>query len=124
LSKIHPLKDGFGLLNEYGDGNYFISLMFLDLCRCSLKKLDTAESDIHSNVIVNKADPTTFLLNDLNNEEQSLRMCKIVEKKIVIGDITEIDFYPGCFYDRCVYGLKGGNENRRFLDVRILYIFI
>jgi hypothetical protein len=120
LSKIHPLKDGFGLLNEYGDGNYFISLMFLDLCRCSLKKLDTAESDIHSNVIVNKADPTTFLLKNPNSNVS--KVCKIVEKKIIFGDVIDIAFRPDSFYDKNVYALKRRDEHFRDLDVGISYL--
>jgi hypothetical protein len=112
-------------LKENGRTNSFISLVFLDLSRCSLQKLHTVEYQSDNiEIVVNKADPTTFLLNDLNNEEQSLRMCKIVEKKIVIENVIKINFLLDCFYDRCVYGLKRRNEDRRFLDVRILYMFI
>jgi hypothetical protein len=104
---IYPLKDGFGLLKERGGGNYVISLVFLDLCRRSLQKLHTVEYSSWFNYIcVNKADPTTFLLN----EGEFIQIYKVVEKKIVIGEKVEINLYLTCFYDKCVYGLEWNNE--------------
>jgi hypothetical protein len=108
------------LLKEHGDGNSFISLIFLDLCERSLQKLYTVEyssSDI--DLLVNKADSTTFILDDPNNQEES-KICKIVDKTIIIGDVVEIDFYPDCFYDKSVYFLNWKDENEEDLDVIML----
>jgi hypothetical protein len=129
---IHFLNNGFGLLKEYeGMTNSFISLVFLDLSRRSLQKLHTFEYPSRQiDIYVNKADPTTFLLN----EGEFIRIFKVFDNTIIIGERIEIDFYPACFYDKCVYTLKGGNETRvslsficlintsTFLDTSNLYL--
>jgi hypothetical protein len=118
LRDIHPLKDGFGLFEERGDENSFISLVFMDFFRCSFQKLHTVENPIRNiNVIVNKADLTTFLLNG----EESKRICKIIEKKITIKDEVEISFYPSCFHDKYVYGLKWNTDGIR---VSLLFTYL
>jgi hypothetical protein len=84
-----------------------------------LQKLHTVKySTDDIQIIVDKANPTTFLLNN----EESKRICKTVDKKIIIGEIVEIDFHPACFYDKCVYFLKRENEEGENLDVRMLYL--
>jgi hypothetical protein len=116
LDNIYPLKDGFGLLKERGDGSYFISLIFLDLHHQTLKKLHTVEYlSYYMNIFVNKADSTTFILND----ELPTQICKIIDKTIVIGDLIEIDFYPQAFYGGNIYSLKLYDRDGRRLDVRI-----
>jgi hypothetical protein len=122
VTNIYPLKDGFGLLEERASKDSFISLIFPNLCRGSLQKLQTVKypSD-WIKIIVNKADPTTFILNDLNNDEQSTRICKIVDKTIIIGDVVEIGFYPYCFYNKFVYGLNWYERDEDSVEVGFLF---
>jgi hypothetical protein len=122
LTKIYPLKDGFGLLEECATITHFISLIFLDFRHHTLKKLDTIEYQSNwIRIFVDKADPTTFLLNGHN--QRATRVCKIVDNTIVIGDLIEINFNPECFYDKCVYGLKWRDRHGEDLEVRILNVF-
>jgi hypothetical protein len=100
LHKIYFLKDGFGLFNEVGNESAFISLIFLDIFRSSLQKLHTVEYPSYQiDIYVDKANPTMFILND----EESMRICKIVGKTIIIGDEVDIDFIPDCFYNKRVF---------------------
>jgi hypothetical protein len=90
-------------MEERINRNYLISLIYLDLYQHTLKKLHTVEYlSRNIDVIVNKADPIIFLLND----GYFTRICKIVEKTIIIGDRIESNFIPKCFYDKCVYRLR------------------
>jgi hypothetical protein len=90
------------LVEREGRTDSFISLVFLDLSRRSLQKLHTIEYPFWYNVIrVNKADLNTFILTN----GEFIRICKIVDKTIIIGDVIDIGRYPTCFYDKCVYGL-------------------
>jgi hypothetical protein len=122
--EIYSLKDGFGLLVEYSSSRYFISLIFLDLYQRILKKLHTIEySSYYINILINKTDPNTFILDDRAVRGRSTRICKIVDKTIVIGDVVDIGFHPDWFYDKCVYSLKWYDEDPiEVLDVRILYM--
>jgi hypothetical protein len=108
LNKIYPLKDGFGLLDESGSGleNSFLSLIFLDLHRHTLQKLHTVEyrSDL-SKIIVNKTDPTTFILTYGAFRESFWKICRIVDNAIIIGDVIETKPNPGCFYDKFAYSV-------------------
>lgn len=107
MTNIYPLKDEFGLFIEYGETNSFISLIFLDLSRHTLKQLHTLEYPISNiQIFVNRADTTTFLLKGVNNREFSMRICKTVDKTIIIGEMVDIGFRPKCFYDKSVYGLE------------------
>jgi hypothetical protein len=127
LRYIYPLKDGFGLLGEYGNGNYFISLIFLDIYRHTLRKLHTVEyPNIIIDIVVNEADPITFILNSRIIDECSTRICKIVDKTIIIGERIQIGFHPKCFYGKFVYALNWPNEdeNDNGLDVRVLNMYI
>jgi hypothetical protein len=101
---IYPLKDGFGLLSEKRETNWFISLIFLDIHQHTLKKLSTIEhSSQYIQIVANKTDPTKFIWED----DKSWKFGKIVNEKIVIfEDATKIGFYPGCFYGNCFYGLN------------------
>lgn len=125
MNDIYPLKDGFGLINEYDNNTtYFISLIFLDLQNHALKKLHTIE--YHSSwiyIVVKQSDPTTFLLEDRNTRERTVRICKIVDSTIIIGDMIDIGFSPDCFYDRHIYGTKWRYDMDNYLLVRILYTF-
>jgi hypothetical protein len=88
LIKIVPLKDRFGLLEEYGDTNSLISLISLDLSRYSLQKLHTVEYPTFDiPVIINKADTTTFMLNLEIDNRRSSQICEIVDNTIIIGDV-------------------------------------
>jgi hypothetical protein len=110
LTNIHPLKNGFGLLSEHGDNNSFISVISLDLHKNTLKKLYTAEHPSRY-VVVNKADPSTFLLIDsIDYSEWSYQVCKIVDNTIIVGDVFEINFNPSCFYDKHVYATNWRDE--------------
>jgi hypothetical protein len=124
LIRIVYLKDGFGLLQELGDSNSFISLIVLDISRCSLQKLHTVEypSD-YIGIIADKADPTTFLVNDYNRNANTSRTCKIVENKIIIGDVARVDFDSSCFYDKCVYGLKWYYRDHIRVSLLFTYLF-
>jgi hypothetical protein len=113
LINIYHLKDGFGLLREYRETNSFISLIFLDFHEHSLQKLHTIEYPSRwSKIVVNKADPMTFILTYPINNEQSSRMCKIVDNAIVVKDVVDIEFYPECFYDKFVYATEWTDEVR------------
>jgi spore coat polysaccharide biosynthesis predicted glycosyltransferase SpsG len=125
LLNIYHLKDEFGLLEEYEYGNYFISLVSLDLDKRSLKKFHTVEC-YGTNICKNEADPFTFLIRDNTGfpNEWFSRICKIVEKKIIFDDTAETNFYPDCFYDKHIYGLKWYYEEGEELDVSLLFICI
>jgi hypothetical protein len=120
---IYLLKDGFGLLREGGENNYFISLIFLDLHHHTLKKLHTVEcSSDWPDIFVNQTDLTTIFLSHRIDGKESLQTCKIVDNAIIVKDVVEIDFFPKCFYENCVYGLMRFNRDSGFLKVRILNI--
>jgi hypothetical protein len=119
LRNIHHLNNGLGLMNEQGPP-YFISLIFVDFHHFTLKKFHTIEyPSVVREVFVDKADLTVLILEDHNNNARSMRICKIVDKTIVIGDLVEIDFYPQAFYGGNIYGLKWCDRDGRRLDVRI-----
>jgi hypothetical protein len=121
---FYSLKGGFGLLKEEGETSSFVSLVFLDLSLGSLHKFHTVEyPTIDIEIVVNKADPTTFILTHYINNEQSSRIFKIVEKKIIIEDVIEIDFSPDCFYDKYVYATEWIDDEGEEIDVRILKMF-
>jgi hypothetical protein len=121
LLEIYSLKDDFGLLRERGNTDSFLSLIFLDLDRHSLKKLQTIIYLGDINIVVNEADPTTFILEYfIDVEEMASQVCKIAEKTIIVGDSVDIEFSPQAFYDKWIYGADWTNENHDFLDVRIL----
>jgi hypothetical protein len=113
-------------MEEYGNQNSFISLIFLDISRHSLQKLHTIEYPaIVIQIIINKADPTTFILNYRNNGRWSKRIFKIVEETIIVGEIVEIqiEMNPIFFHDKCVYSLKRIHGNGEYrINVRILYV--
>jgi hypothetical protein len=124
MTGISPLKDGFGLLGEEDEyeETYFITLIFLDIHNHTLQKFDTdeyIESDIE--ILVNKANPTTFILNDINNDEISTEICKLVDGEIIIEDVIEIGFSPDCFYDKYLYGLEWYGDDR---DYNVSSLFI
>lgn len=119
MNNIYYLKDGFGLLEERGDENYFTSLIFLDLHKCSLQKLYTIKYPSRPiQIIVDKTDPTTFLLRDINND--GIQICKIVDNSIITGDVFEAKLFSRAFVDKCVYGLKSYYTN--YKEVRLLLI--
>jgi hypothetical protein len=113
LSGIYPLNNGFGLLEEEGETSSFVSLIFLDLYRGSVQKLHTVEylsNYIH--VVINKADSTTFILNNRINDELSSQICKIVNDTIIFNNVVDIEFYPECFYGKYVYATEWTYEVR------------
>jgi hypothetical protein len=120
---LDPLKDGFGLLEERGETNSFISLIYLNLHRHTLQKLDTLEySSDWINIVVNQSDPTTLILTLVIDGERSFRICNIVDNAVIVKNVIAIDFYPECFYDKYVYDIKLCDEDGEFLEVRILNI--
>jgi hypothetical protein len=121
LYKILPLRNGFGLMEERGNRNRFISLIFLDLFQHSLQKLHTVRHIVEiPKIILNKADPTTFILKDFN--WNSFQICQIVDNEIIIGERTQIGFRAESFHGKYVYALVWHNENRERLNVRMLYM--
>jgi hypothetical protein len=96
------------LLKEAEVANFFISLVFLDFSRCYLQKLHTVErhSRFLPRIVVNKADPTTFMLNEMINGQLSPQICKIIDKTIVIEDVVESELIPDIFYDKYAYTLE------------------
>jgi hypothetical protein len=125
LIDIYSLKNGFGLLKEIGKTNAFISLILLDLSRRSLQKLHTIEYNTDDiEIVVNKADPTAFILNHYINDERFSQNCNVVEKTIIIGDLIEIEFYPECFCDKFVYGLNcyKSDEDSKRVSIFNLYL--
>lgn len=98
-------------------------MICLDLCQLSLKKLNTVEyPSPFISILVNKADPTTFLLINYIGDSEFVQICKVFEKAMITGDVVNIGFYPDRFYDKCVYGLNWyyDDEYRKEQDVRIL----
>jgi hypothetical protein len=74
----------------------------MDISRHTLQKLHTVEyPKTNIDIYVNKADPTTFLLDD----NESSRICKIVDQTIIIDERLENKF-TSCFYNKCVYTLE------------------
>jgi hypothetical protein len=113
LQLIKPLDDDFGLLLERGDGVSFISLFFLDLHAQTIQKLTTIERRCEfAQIIVNKADPTQFLLDFKIDGEWSIQVCKVVKTDIILGEIINHFFWQPNFYEKCIYGLDWiENEN-------------
>jgi hypothetical protein len=109
VRNIYPLKDGFGLLEENEYPNSYISLIWLDIYQRSLKKLHTIEySSNWIQIFVDKADSAMFMLKDFTNNVS--RIGKIVDKKLIIGDVIDINFSPDCFYNKCIYILNMDGE--------------
>jgi hypothetical protein len=122
LMNVLSLKDGFGLLAEREDNTCFISLIFLDFYEHTFQILHTVTySSNYINIFVNKADPATFILRYPVDNDSSTRICKIVEKKIIIGDVIEIDFSLNCFYGKYIYGLKWRYEDGKAMPVKLIY---
>jgi hypothetical protein len=126
LNKIYPLNDDFGLLEERTNESSFISLICLDLyCSC-LQKLHTVEYPNHYFVIfVNKADPTTFIVNDRHPRQQFIQMCKVVKERVIVGEKFEfkVDMCPTFFHNKCVYQLiQIQQHNSDNLKVSFLFI--
>jgi uncharacterized UPF0160 family protein len=108
---------------ERGHRNSLISLIFLNFHNQTLKMLHTIEhSSDWIDILVNKADPTMFMLNDSIDNRWSSRIYKIVENMIITCDVIETDFYPLCFYDKCAYAIKWFNEDGKDLEVGVLYM--
>jgi hypothetical protein len=110
-------------LEEYENGTPFISLIFLDIRGRSLQKIFRLEYTFYlSKIIVNKANPSMFLLNDPNiGVSQTYKFTK----NAIIIDAVDIDFCPQCFYDKFVYALDWSDEDEddQGLCVIILYLF-
>jgi hypothetical protein len=119
FGSIYHLKDGFGLLKEYGENNSFISLISLDLHQHTLKKLHTFNSSSPwPYIFLNQTDSTTFLLTHYIDDEWSCQICKIVDNAIIIEKVIDLNFSPDCFYHKYVYGLKWLSKDN--LIVKIL----
>jgi hypothetical protein len=105
LESIYPLDDDFGLFYEYQrEGTAcFISLVFLDLYRQKLEKLTTIEYPSDRGVIVNKIEPTEFLVFSYVRP-RTVQFCKVEKISIVSGEIVDIDFFPQAIYDGHIYG--------------------
>jgi hypothetical protein len=103
-------------LEEREDEKSFISLISLDIHQHILKKFHTIGYPIrNTKIVVNKTDPTTFILDS----EESTRICKIVDKTIIIDERVDIGFHPRLFYGNFVYALKLLDEYFRRLEVGI-----
>jgi hypothetical protein len=105
------------LKEREGVDTCFISLISLDLNQHTLKKLNTIQyQGDNIKIVINQADPTTFILTLDIDDELITRICKIVEKRI-IEDVIEIDFYPECFYGNYAYMIDGVDQD---IDVIVL----
>jgi hypothetical protein len=95
----------------------------MDIYRNILQKLCTVgDPNDDSCILVDKTDSTTFILSDFNIANGwVIRICKIVNKKIIIGDLVLISVNPKCFYDRCVYALDWRYENEEQRRVKVIY---
>jgi hypothetical protein len=122
LTNIYPLNDGCGLLEESEYTSHSISLISMDFSRNSLQYLYTVKYDSDFiEIFVNKADTSTFILQN----EESTRICKIVDKTIVIKNAIEIDFIPEYFYNKCVYGLNWSYDKEKdSMKVNFLFTFL
>jgi hypothetical protein len=86
--------------------HFFISLIAIDFRDATCEKLQTIEYNCYDLWIkVNKLDSTEFVLN---LSDRGVRMCKLVEKRIVIGDPIEVPlsvryYFDGCFYKLLLY---------------------
>lgn len=99
----------FGLLVERGEvmpenTAYFISLIAFDFYDVTCKKFETIE--YHSSglkILVNKFDPSKFILLLRINGEISARICNVVKKEIVVGDQIALPFEFDSYFDGSLY---------------------
>jgi hypothetical protein len=100
------LADDFGLLVERED-YWFISLVFLDLHKTTFCKLHTIElpgSYLYVGIIVNKAEPTEFVLQyESENDQKFIRACKVDRTKLIIGDEIEVEADFRSYHNGCLY---------------------
>jgi hypothetical protein len=73
---------------------------------------------------VNKADPTEFILEKYDDWEMSVRICKLIEKTIIIGDMININSCTYSFYDTYAYSINWLNEDGEDIEVSWLFIYI
>jgi hypothetical protein len=113
------------VLTEFGNANYFISLILPNFCRRNFKKIQTIKYLSRSfQFIVNRADPTTFLLTYYINNERYIQLCKLVEKEIIIEDSIKIDFYPNYFDDKHIYTLDSYKRDDKYKTYVSLFLYI
>lgn len=90
----------------------------MDLNQHTLEKLYTERYPSgYIRIDLNKTDPTTFILIDFF--ENASKICKIVDKTIIIGEIIDILTFREGFYGKYVYSLT---PNHMF-DSRVSLLF-
>jgi hypothetical protein len=105
---IHHLADGFGLLLEsnWQDSCYFVTLIALDLHAKIVHKFETVEiRGREIKVVVNKDEPTEFVLGLSVEGEIFVHFCKVVKTKIVVGNAIRVSFIPQALYNGHLYAL-------------------
>lgn len=93
----------------------------MDLQEGAMRKIDTAEifpDDCNFDIVVDKANFTQFLLG----VDDNVGICKIVNERIIVGDMFEFDMfdYLQYFHNGCIIYidnlLRGDtNKNVRYL---------
>jgi hypothetical protein len=122
LISIYPLDDDFGLLKErqHKGDTCSISLVFLDLYGRKLEKVTTIEYPAHNIIIVNKIEPTEFLVcSDLDN---TVQICKVEKINIIFGEIFDINFCPQSLYDGRIYG-SGWIYDEKVMSLLFRFLF-
>jgi hypothetical protein len=106
------LADGFGLLVESGNDEFFVSLIAIDLYDVTCKKFQTDEYRCWDfEIILNKFDSAEFVLDLWTIDGSFARICNVIGKKIVVGDAFELTRYFQAYFDGRLYRLHSfGNQ--------------
>jgi hypothetical protein len=123
------LFGSFGLVVERKDFQNsnslsFVSLIELDFYGVTCKKLQTIEYDCNRvEILVNKFDATDFVLHLWTNGEYVARICKLVDKSILVGDPIQLPYgfesYFGGFLYYIGHAVRTDNDWKKvFLLIR------
>jgi hypothetical protein len=110
------LFGSFGLVIERADNRgvnsfYFVSLIELDFYGVSCEKLQTIEYRCDCiEILVNKFDATDFVLRLDTNGGFLARVCKLVNKSIVVGDQIELPDYFKSYFGEFLYFIWHSNR--------------
>jgi hypothetical protein len=88
------------------NNHFFISLIAIDFRGAICEKLQTIKyTGRELWIYVNKLDPTEFYLTLKIGNQRFSRICKLVEKSIVFGNLIEVPFVSQSYSDGCFYSL-------------------
>lgn len=87
------------------DTAFFLSLIWLDLYDATCLKLQTIEYRCrYLSIIMNKLDPTEFVVKLRIGNDFFARICKLLGKKMVVGEAILVplsfdSYFEGNFYE-------------------------